>query len=69
MIALLPLFLAAAPVADNVASAPRPAVRLATASVTILQADRIASAMPDNMTPKPDRQIRQREQKPLVEFF
>lgn len=69
MIALLPLLLAATPVADNGASTPRPAVRLATASVMIVQAERITRSLPDKATPKPDRQIREREQKPLVEFF
>jgi hypothetical protein len=69
MIALLPLLLAATPVADNGAKAPRPAVRLATASVTIVQAERIAPTLAEGDAPKPDRQVRQREQKPLVEFF
>ena len=69
MIALLPLLLAAVPVSggDGKAASSRIA-RVATATVTIVQAERIAPLTVE-ADAKPDRQIRQREQKPLVEFF
>jgi hypothetical protein len=73
MIAILPLLLAAAPVAASVAgdgaAMQRPVARLATATVTIVQAERIAPFIADTAVPKPDRQIRQRDAMPLVEFY
>lgn len=68
MIVLLPLLLAAAPVYGGDAQAPLRAVRVATATVTIIQAERISSSIVETNA-KPDRQIRRREQKPLIEFF
>lgn len=68
MIALLPLFLAATLVAGTETKAPVRTVKVATATVTIIQAERIAPSTVAGEA-KPDRQIRQREQRPLVEFF
>jgi hypothetical protein len=45
------------------------AVRIATATVTIVQAERIAPAVVAQRAPKQDRQISVREAKPLVEFY
>lgn len=67
MDALLLLFLAAIP--DRVVHPPRPVMRVATATVLIIQAERIEPALPPRETQKPDRQIRQREARPLVEFY
>jgi len=44
-------------------------VRVATATVTIVQAERIAPAVIAQGAPKQDRQISVREAKPLVEFY
>jgi hypothetical protein len=69
MIALLPLLLGATPVSggDGKVASSRVA-RVATATVTIIQAERITPSVVETNV-KPDRQIRRREQKPLVEFF
>jgi hypothetical protein len=47
----------------------RGAVRVATATVTIVQAERIAYPVVAQRAPKQDRQISVREAKPLVEFY
>jgi hypothetical protein len=69
MIALLPLLLAVTPVAGDSVAVKRPVTRVASASVRIIQAERITPALVDATAAKPDRQVRQREAKPLVEFF
>lgn len=46
-----------------------PAVRLGTASVTIIQAERIVAEPAQADPMRQDRQIRKREEKPLVEFY
>jgi hypothetical protein len=68
MIVLLPLMFAAAPVSGGDGRAPERAIRVATATVTIIQPERISPSIVE-ADAKPDRQIRRREQKPLVEFF
>ena len=47
----------------------RGAVRVATATVTIVQAERIAPTVVAQSTAKQDRQISVREAKPMVEFY
>jgi hypothetical protein len=47
----------------------RGAVRVTTATVTIVRAERISSAVVTQRVPKQDRQISVREGKPLVEFY
>jgi hypothetical protein len=69
MITLLPLLLAATPASGDAEAVRRPATRLATATVTIVQAERITPTDVREAMAKPDRQLRQREQMPLVEFF
>jgi hypothetical protein len=44
-------------------------VRVATATVTIVQTERIAPAVVAQRAPKEDRQISVREAKPLFEFY
>lgn len=68
MMALLPLLFAVAPVSAGDAQVPVRAVKVATATVTIIQAERITPSIGETNA-KRDRQIRRREQKPLVEFF
>jgi hypothetical protein len=67
MIALLPLLLAAAPVAD--ADARRPASRVAVATVTIIRAERVEVKPPPARGKPQDRQYRRRDAVPMVEFF
>ncbi|MBL0924885.1 MAG: hypothetical protein IBJ12_10535 [Sphingomonadaceae bacterium] len=69
MFVLLPLLLAGTPIAaDNVA--PKGQVtRMASASVKIIRAERIGPLRLDVQFRKPDRQVRQREARPLIEFF
>jgi hypothetical protein len=69
MIALLPLLLAATPVAGDGVVASRPVTRVASASVRIIRGERITAVTVETKTRTPDRQIRQREAKRLVEFF
>jgi hypothetical protein len=66
MIALLPLLLAAAPapVAERM-----PVSKVATASVTIIRAETIEVEPKPSTPPKPDRQYRQRDSVPMVEFY
>ena len=63
------LLLAAAPVAENVATRRAGPVRMATASVTIIQAERVAPERNRTEPQKQDRQIRKRDDKPLIEFY
>ena len=69
MIALLPLLLVVAPVAGDGKAVQRPVARLALASVTIINAERITPVLVEAEIRKPDRQVRQREDRALVEFF
>ena len=67
MIALLPLLLAAAPVATEAA---RPRVsRVAMASVTIIRAEPVEVEQPPSGDKHYDRQYRRRDAVPMVEFF
>lgn len=63
------LMLAAATIADEGPTRRGAAVRVATATVTIVQAERIAPAVAVQSAPKQDRQISMREAQPLVEFY
>ena len=63
------LMLAAAAGADEGPARRGAAVRVATATVTIVQAERIAPAVTAQGAPKQDRQISVREAMPLVEFY
>lgn len=67
---LLPgfLLLLAATSADDRATQTRVAVRVATASATIIRAERVSPTPNPAEPPKQDRQIRKREEKPLIEF-
>jgi hypothetical protein len=69
MIALLPLFLAAAPIAGGDLPARPQVARLATASVTIIRAERIGPSVADSNRADSDREVRQRDHRPLIEFF
>jgi hypothetical protein len=69
MIALLPLLLAATPVAGESVAVKGPVSRVASASVTIIHLERITAEIVEAKAEKPDRQVRQRDSKPLVEFF
>jgi hypothetical protein len=42
---------------------------VASASVTIIHLERITAEIVEAKAEKPDRQVRQRDSKPLVEFF
>ncbi len=63
------LILVAATGADDVATSSRRPARVATATVTIIQAERVTPADEGVTSQKRDRQIRKRENKPLVEFY
>lgn len=67
VIAFLPLLLAAAPVTQE--AVPPRASRLGTATVAIVQGERIDPVFLENMSPRPDRQVRRRGEMPLVEFY
>jgi hypothetical protein len=69
MIAFLPLLIAAAPVGGDTVAVTRPVTRLASASVTIIQAERIAPSLAPIQASMSDRQISQREAKPIIEFY
>lgn len=69
MIAFLPLLIAAAPVSDDTVAVTRPVTRLASATVTIIQAERIAPSLVGIQAPMSDRQISHREAKPMIEFY
>ena len=65
MIALLLLMIADAPLAEA-----RPAVsRIAVTTVTIIRAEPVAVLSPAPSAKQPDRQYRQRDAVPMVEFF
>lgn len=63
------LMLVAATGADSVSTTSRQPARVATASVTIIQAERVTPLEEGVTSPKRDRQIRKRENKPLIEFY
>jgi hypothetical protein len=63
------LLLVAATGADDAATVERRAARMATVSVTIIQAERITSARDTTVSRKQDRQTRKRNEKPLIEFY
>ena len=63
------LMLIATTRADDVATTSRQPSRVATATVTIIQAERVAPADEGVTSRKRDREIRKRENKPLVEFY
>jgi hypothetical protein len=69
MIAILPLLLAATSVGGDSVAVKRFVTQVASASVRIIQAERITPEAVEAKGKKTDRQIRQREAKPLVEFF
>jgi hypothetical protein len=69
MFALLPFLLAATPVAGDSIAVRRPVSRVASASVRIIRAERFKPELVHLDTRKPDRQVRLREAKPLIEFF
>lgn len=69
MVTLLSLLIAATPVAGDNAAARRPVSRLASATVTIVHAERIVVSLVEAQSPMPDRQIREREARPMVEFY
>ena len=62
------LLLIAATGADDAATPARRAAYVATASVTIIQAERISPSRDITALRKQDRQIRKRDEKPLIEF-
>ena len=62
------LLLVAATSADDAATPARRSAHIATASVTIIQAERITPARDTTAMRKQDRQIRRRDEKPLIEF-
>lgn len=62
------LLLLASTGADDVATQRRVGAQMATASVTIIQAERIAPNRLEAEPQKQDRQIRKRDKRPLVEF-
>jgi|GEM_PF-1495186 len=63
------LLLVAATRADEGVTQKRAKVRVATASVTIIRAERITSDGIAGEPQKQDRQIREKNKKPLVEFY
>lgn len=69
MTPLLFLALTAATPTGSEAPPTRSAVRLGTASVTIIQAERIVVEPTQAGPLQQDRHIRKREEKPLVEFY
>jgi hypothetical protein len=66
MTALLPLLLAAAPIAT---AERMPVSKVATVSVTIIRAELIEVKPRPSVTPQTDRQYRQRDSVPMVDFF
>jgi len=69
MIALLPLLLATAPAAADAAPMRRPVAVMATASVTIVRAERVEVKLQPDSRPQTDRQYRQRDSAPMVDFY
>ena len=66
---LLALMMLAAVQGGDQGATYRPATKIATASVTIISAERISDHPRDKQPERRDRQIRIREDKPLIEFF
>ena len=68
---LLPgiLLLLVATSADDRATQKRSAVHVAAASVRIIRAERVAPVRNLSELKKQDRQIREREKKPMIEFY
>ena len=54
---------------DEMAAQRRSSVRMATARVTIIQTERIAPTLKASEPQKQDRQVRKREEKPMIEFY
>ena len=69
MIALLPLLLAAAPVSSDAPVVRTQARRVAVATVTIIQAEPVEVTPISSADAKTDRQYRQRDSVPMVEFY
>ncbi len=69
MIALLPLLLAAAPVASDAPAARTQVSRAAVATVTIIRAEPVEVTPISLADAKTDRQYRQRDSVPMVEFY
>ena len=67
MFALLPFLLAAAPMATP--AAPPRVSRVATATVQIIKLESVSADADRNSAVPVDRQYRQRDAMPLVEFF
>lgn len=63
------LLLVAAPVTESAPTQKPAAVRVATASVTIIQAERVTPDRNAEAPRKRDRQVREREDKPMIEFY
>ena len=63
------LLLMASTGTDEMAARRRSSVRMATARVTIIQAERIVPALKASEPQKQDRQVRKREEKPMIEFY
>lgn len=63
------LLLVAAPVTEPAPNPKRSAVRVTTASVTIIQAERVTPDRNLQAPRKRERQIREREDKPMIEFY
>lgn len=69
MIVFLPLLIAATPVGGDNVAVTRTVTRLASATVTIIQAERISPSLVTVQGPMSDRQISQRDAKPIIEFY
>lgn len=63
------LLLAGAQGVTDIDTQRRPVIQRVTASVTIIVAERIGSSRVQSDARKQDRQVRQRDQKPLIEFY
>jgi hypothetical protein len=68
MFALLPLLLAAAPLANPTAPPPR-ATRVASATVQIIKLEPVSAVADPAIATAVDRQYRRRETMPLVDFY
>jgi hypothetical protein len=67
VIALLPLLLAATPVVPE--AMPSRVSRVATATVQIIRLESVSAQVEPKEAKPADRQYRQRDDMPLVEFF
>ena len=67
MIVFLPMLLATTPVADT--QVWRPATKVAVATVTIIRAESVEIPKANAKATQQDRQYRNRDSAPLVEFF